>query len=262
MNAFRPVIASFVVLVAGCTSTSEPGTPLMSSSSSHQARIPPAAPPRVLFVVSTHREMAGEATGTYLPELAHAHEVFTEAGYDVDYVSVTGGRVPLYGGEEDPSSQAFLKDEVAVAEVHQSHRPAEIDARRYDAIFYVGGHGTMWDFPDQPSVAALAQRIYADGGVVAAVCHGPAGLIGLVSDDGQPMVAGRRVAAFTNAEERAVGHDDHVPFLLETKLRELGAEIVATEVWTENVQVAGRLITGQNPASARGVAAATVRALR
>lgn len=221
----------------------------------------PAAP-RVLFVLSTHDTMAGEPTGAYLPELAHGFYVFEEAGIAVDFVSPNGGRVPLYAGDDDERSQAFMQREELVARLHQSMTPAQVDPTAYAAIYFVGGHGTMWDFPNQPALASLGETIYAEGGVVSAVCHGPAGLIGLRNENGEPLVRGRRVAAFTDDEERAAGHEEHVPFLLQTRLEELGATVVTAPIWQPNVQADGRLVTGQNPASAEGVAEAVVELLR
>lgn len=180
----------------------------------------------------------------------------------VDFVSPTGGPVPLYAGDDDERSQAFMQREELVARLHQSMTPDQVDPAAYAAIYFVGGHGTMWDFPDQPAIAGLGEAIYAQGGVVSAVCHGPAGLIGLRDENGEPLVRGRRVAAFTDDEERAVGHQDHVPFLLQSRLEELGATVVVAPIWQPNVQTDGRLITGQNPASAEPVAEAVVGLLR
>jgi putative intracellular protease/amidase len=137
--------------------------------------------------------------------------------------------------------------------------PEAVDPLSYDVIFYVGGHGSMWDFADNEKLASVAASIYDTGGVVAAVCHGPAGLVNIVLSDGSHLVAGKRVAAFTDAEEAAVGLADVVPFLLASTLVERGALHEAAPNFEANVVTDGRLVTGQNPASANGVAHEIVR---
>jgi putative intracellular protease/amidase len=161
-------------------------------------------------------------------------------------------------------------DDAAVAEFladvgdRLSHTPAvhDVDAADYQAVYLVGGHGTMWDFPESKELASLIARIYEEGGVVAAVCHGPAGLINVRIADGTHLVDGRRVSCFTNEEESAVGLTDVVPFALESKLAEQGARITKTDNFAEQAVADQRLITGQNPASAASVAALAVEELR
>ncbi|MFK8003065.1 MAG: type 1 glutamine amidotransferase domain-containing protein [Polyangiales bacterium] len=247
--------------LAACSSHSSIATENAPSTETVAGEETQGAAPRVLFVLSTHDTMAGEPTGAFLPELAHGFLVFEEAGWAVDFVSPNGGRIPLYAGDDDERSQAFMQREELVARLHRSMTPADVDASAYAAIYFVGGHGTMWDFPNQPALASLGEAIYAQGGIVSAVCHGPAGLIGLRDDNGEPLIRGRRVAAFTDDEERAVGHEEHVPFLLQSRLEELGATVVTQPIWQPNVQTDGRLVTGQNPASAEGVAQAVVELL-
>nr|MCU0627414.1 type 1 glutamine amidotransferase domain-containing protein [Gemmatimonadaceae bacterium] len=137
----------------------------------------------------------------------------------------------------------------------------DIDPREHDAVLFVGGHGTMWDFANDEAIATIIREIDAQGGIVAAVCHGPAALVQATRADGTPLVAGRRIATFTDAEERAVGLHETVPFLLESTLAARGAQVTAAAPWQANVVVDGRLITGQNPASARGVGEAMAAVL-
>ncbi len=118
---------------------------------------------------------------------------------------------------------------------------------------YVGGHGTMWDFPDSPAVLAITREIYEQGQIVAAVCHGPAALVNVTLSDGSYLVADKKVAAFTNTEEVDIGMENMIPFLLESKLKERGALQKVLGNWTSNIVVDGNLITGQNPQSATGV---------
>jgi putative intracellular protease/amidase len=220
---------------------------------------------KILIVLTSHGQLGttGRATGFYLPEAAHPYHIFTQAGYAVDFVSPQGGEPPIDGVDRsDPLQAAFLDDPAAMAKVRTTLRPDAVDPSAYVAIFYAGGHGVMWDFPNNERLAQLARTIYTADGVVAAVCHGPAGLVNITLEDGQYLVAGKTVATFTNAEEDAVGLTTVVPFLLESALQERGATISKAPNFQAHIAVSERLITGQNPASAIGVAEAVVRVLR
>lgn len=224
-----------------------------------------SSPRRALIVLTSHAELGdtGRATGYYLPEVAHPWRVFTEAGMPVDLVSVRGGEPPVDGVDlSDPAQQAFLDDPVVATALANTPKPDEIDAADYAVVFYAGGHGTMWDFPGNRELAELARQVYENGGVVAAVCHGPAGLVDVTLSDGSYLVAGKRVAAFTDDEEAAVGLADVVPFLLASRLVERGAEHVPAPNFRAQVVTDGRLVTGQNPASATPTAEAVVSVLR
>ena len=161
----------------------------------------------------------------------------------------------------DPANAAFLDDSAAMAKVQNTIRLADVDASTYAAVYIVGGHGTMWDLPDNAALSAIAAHIYDAGGVVGAVCHGVAGLVNTRLANGELLVAGKTVSAFTNAEEAAVGLTNDVPFLLETALRARGAVINTAANFAPIVSVDTRLVTGQNPASARGVGEAIAAAL-
>ncbi len=218
-----------------------------------------------LIVLTSHRTLGdtGRETGFYVGEAAHPWKVFTDAGLSVDLVSVAGGVPPQDGRDpDDPVQQEFLADERVAAQLADTRTPADVDPADYDVIFYAGGHGTMWDFPDDTRLATLARDVYEAGGVVAAVCHGPAGLVDVTLSDGTHLVEGRRVSAFTNEEEAAVGLTDVVPFLLQTRLEERGAKHSGAPNFAAHVVRDGRLVTGQNPASAAGVAEAALEALR
>ena len=211
---------------------------------------------RVLFVLTSHDTLGttGKETGFYLSEATHPYEAFEEAGIDVDFVSPKGGKAPMIGIDRaDLVNASFLDDPAKVAKVGQTLAPAEVEVSRYSAILYVGGHGTMWDFPHNQELAAVAAQIYENGGVVGAVCHGPAGLIPIRLKSGEPLVAGKTVAGFTNTEEAAVGLTDVVPFLLADKLTALGATHTQADNFQPHVEVSERLVTGQNPASAKAV---------
>lgn len=212
---------------------------------------------KVLIVLTSHDKLGntGKETGFYLPEVSHPVAVFDRAGLTVEYVSPKGGKAPMIGVDlNDPLNVAFLNDSSKMAQVENTLHPNEINPSKYDAIFYAGGHGTMWDFPDQVELAQIAAKIYEQGGIVGAVCHGPAGLVNIQLSDQSYLVAGKVVSAFTNEEETAVGLTEVVPFLLESKLIERGATLEKAPNFQAKVVVCDRLVTGQNPASAAGVA--------
>lgn len=212
---------------------------------------------KVLFAVTSHSELGdtGRATGFYAPEVAHPAAVFQEAGYGIDFVSVAGGQPPVDGVKpDDEVTQRFLADAAVKAQLASTKTATELTAADYDVIYFAGGHGTMWDFPDAKPLADLAAQIYDQGGVVAAVCHGPAGLLGITTADGSPLVSGKRVSSFTNEEETSVGLADTVPFLLESALIERGGRHEKGAPFAEFGVTDNRLITGQNPASAAHVA--------
>lgn len=217
----------------------------------------------ILFVLTSHDDLGGiRKTGFYVPEAAHPWHVFRQHGYEMDFVSPKGGQPPMDGVNlEDPVQKAFLENPDVKAKLENSLKPDQVDASRYGAILYVGGHGTMWDFADNAELQRITASVYGRGGVVSAVCHGPAGLVNVKLQDGTYLVAGQTVAAFTDEEERAVKLQDTVPFLLESTLRRRGAKVVTAPNFQANVQVSGRLVTGQNPASAQGVAETVVSVL-
>jgi putative intracellular protease/amidase len=214
---------------------------------------------KILIALTSHDVLGstGKRTGAYLSELTHAHAVFVAAGLAVDFVSVRGGSVPLDGVDRrDPVNAAFLDDPTLIAALETTKKPSDIHPQDFDAIYYAGGHGTMWDFPTDAELARKAAAIYERGGVVGAVCHGPSGLIPIVLSSGDPLVKGKDVAAFTNDEEAAAGLTGVVPFLLADALVARGARHHPASNWARNVVVSERLVTGQNPASAKGVAEA------
>jgi putative intracellular protease/amidase len=220
---------------------------------------------KVLIVLTSHDTLGntGKETGFYLPEVTHPLDAFTRAGLTVDFVSPQGGKAPMVGIDlDDPLNKGFLEDSEQVFRVENTLNPAQIDPAEYGAIFYAGGHGTMWDFADNDRLAEIAAAIYEAGGIVGAVCHGPAGLVNIKLSDGQYLVANKTVAAFTNEEEAAVGLTEIVPFLLESKLIERGANFTKVPNFQVCVVASERLVTGQNPASAAGVGERMVELLQ
>ncbi|MDF9295895.1 MULTISPECIES: type 1 glutamine amidotransferase domain-containing protein [Geobacillus] len=214
---------------------------------------------RVLMVVTNHTTITDDhKTGLWLEEFAVPYLVFKEKGYDVKVASIQGGEVPLDPrsiNEKDPSwaeAEAVLKN---------TTRLSKDDAHGFDAIFLPGGHGTMFDFPDNETLQYVLQQFAEDGRIIAAVCHGPSGLVNATYKDGTPIVKGKTVTSFTDEEEREVGLDVHMPFLLESTLRLRGANFVRGEKWTDFSVRDGNLITGQNPQSSRSTAEKVVAAL-
>ncbi|MFC4857007.1 type 1 glutamine amidotransferase domain-containing protein [Actinophytocola glycyrrhizae] len=222
---------------------------------------------RILLAVSSHDVLGntGDPTGYSVSEAAHPYRVFVDAGHEVEFVSVKGGEPPavVFDGEEnDPEVQAFLVDETIQAKLRATRPASRVRSDDYAAIFYAGGHGAMWDFPTSPDFARIAIGIYERGGVVSAVCHGPAALVDLRLADGSYLVAGKRVSSFTNEEEHSLGLVDVMPFLLEDRLRERGALHAKSDNFVAHTSNDNRVITGQNPASAALVAELVVRELK
>jgi len=210
----------------------------------------------VLFVLTSHgaKGETGEPTGFYLGEVTHPLAVLEAAGIPVEFASIEGGEPPVDGLDLDDAVNArFWNDDAFRSAIRTTQRLADVKPERYAAIFFAGGHGAMWDFPKSPAVNSVTRSIYEAGGVVAAVCHGPAALVNVTLSNGTHLVAGKNVAAFTDDEERAVELDKEVPFLLATTLVARGAHHHPAPDWTAKVVVDGRLITGQNPQSAAGV---------
>lgn len=220
---------------------------------------------KILFALTSHdrKGNTGQPTGFYLPEAAHPWAVLQADGFEIDFISPKGGRPPMDGADSaDAVSRRFLDTQEVMLKIGNTSTPAQVRSSDYSAILFVGGHGTMWDFPDDQSLAHVAASIYEAGGVVGAVCHGPAAFVNLKLSDGRYLVNDKRVAAFTDDEERAVNLHGVVPFLLATTLQQRGAIHVAAPNWQANVVVDERLVTGQNPASAEGVGREMARLLK
>ena len=225
---------------------------------------------KVLIAVTSHGSLGetGRETGYYLPEVSHPFFALLQQGLTIDQIDIVspkGGRAPMDPNSyklDDPLNRQFVERPELFTKVENTLHPSEIVASDYRAILFAGGHGTMWDFPEAADLLAIARAIYEQqNGVVAAVCHGPAALVNLRLSNGEYLVQGRRVAAFTNEEEAAVGLANVVPFLLESLLIERGAQHQKAPLWQQNVVVDERLITGQNPASAAGVGQALAQFL-
>ena len=219
----------------------------------------------ILIVLTSHgvKGETGEPTGFYLGEVTHPLAVFEAAGLKVEFASVQGGEPPVDGLDlKDPVNARYWNDETFRSAIRSTASVDSIDPARYSAVLYAGGHGTVWDFPDSAGVQRIGREIYEAGGVVGAVCHGPAALVNLMLSNGRYLVDGKQIAAFTDDEERAVKLEKVVPFLLASTLQQRGAIHRAAGDWQVQVVTDGRLVTGQNPQSAHGVGEAIVAALR
>jgi len=221
---------------------------------------------RILIVLTSHSDLGntGQKTGFWLPELTHPYYEFSTAGYTVDVASTKGGMAPLDAKafqEPDEYHNKFLNDAELMAKVIRSISLSEVNPDDYKAILFAGGSGPMWDFPNNKDINRISSAIYERNGIVSAVCHGNAALINIKLSDGKYLIANKRMSAFTNEEELSLGTTKVVPFLLQDKLKERGAIHVYGKPWEENVVVEGRLITGQNPASAKKVARRIVEIL-
>jgi len=221
---------------------------------------------KILLVVTNHGQLGdtGKPTGYWLAEVSHAWTRFVDAGYQVDFASPKGETAPADPRSftlDDPENARLWSKREHINALAQTIPAAKVNPGDYKAVYFAGGHGTMWDFPDNADLQKITREIYEKGGVVSAVCHGPAALVNAKTADGKYLVDGKHVAAFTNGEEKAGGLEKVVPFLLEDKLNERGATVETAPNYEKKVVTDGRLITGQNPASAAGVAEEVIKAL-
>lgn len=226
----------------------------------------------ILAVVTTagNFETVGFRTGLWLGELVEFYDVADNAGYKVDIASPDGGRVPIdpeslmltqIGDSVGVKSSVLKKyeDKAFMQRLDETMKVSDVDVAAYDAIFLAGGHGTMYDFVGNAALSNVIGRFYEDGKVVAAVCHGPCGLLDVTLSTGQHLLEGRKVTGFSWNEEIAAKRADAVPFNLEEELQKRGAEYSKALIpFKTHVVEDERLITGQNPISSRGVGKAVV----
>lgn len=224
---------------------------------------------RILMIVTSHARLgdSGKPTGIWAEELAVPYYTLRDAGVQVEIASPAGGAAPLDPaslkpvGQNPPVIERFLADESAQRALAHTRVAADVDMAGFDALFFPGGHGTMWDLPHDAGVTRAAEQAFAAGKPIASVCHGAAGLVSARRADGRSIVEGLRVNSFTDAEEAEVGLTQVVPFALEQRLRELGARFEGAPNWQPFAVRDGLLITGQNPQSSALVAQQLLRAL-
>jgi putative intracellular protease/amidase len=224
---------------------------------------------KILIVLTSHDQLGdtGKKTGFWLEEFAAPYYVLKDAGAAITVASPKGGLPPLDPKSEMPEFQTeltkrFRTDTGAQAELANTKKLADVSADDFDAVFYPGGHGPMWDMPDNATSIALIEAFVKADKPIGGVCHAPVALVNVRGKDGEYLVKGKRVTGFTNAEEEAVGLTAVVPFLLEDRLKERGGIYSKTANWVPYVQVDGRLVTGQNPASSEPAAEELLKLLR
>jgi putative intracellular protease/amidase len=220
---------------------------------------------KILMVLTSHDQLGntGRKTGFWLEEFAAPYFVFRDAGVDLTLASPKGGQPPVDPKSDLPENQTpamtrFKQNAKAQKDLASTVKLADMKAEDYDTIFYVGGHGPMWDLAESPVSIALIESFYNSGKPVALVCHSP-GVLHRVTYNGAPIVKGKRVTGFTNEEEEEVHLTNVVPFLVEDELKRLGANFEKLPNWQPHSIVDGRLITGQNPASSTSAAQALLK---
>jgi len=223
---------------------------------------------KVLIVLTSHDTLGdtGEKTGFWLEELAAPYYEFVRAGADITLASPQGGQPPLDPKSNEPDAQTddtrrFESDAEATAALSSTVRLDSVDPTAFDAVFYAGGHGPLWDLAEDPTSKSLIEGALAADKPVALVCHAPGVLRHVTTPSGAPLVEGKDVTGFTNSEEAGVGLTDVVPFLVEDMLKEKGGRYTQGDDWGPHVVRDGLLITGQNPASSAPAAAALVELL-
>ena len=224
---------------------------------------------KVLIVLTSHNKLGdtGHDTGFWLEEFATPYYIFKDANVDLTLASPEGGQPPLDPKSDAPdfqteSTERFKGDSDAQAALANTLKLSDVSPEDFDAVFYPGGHGPLWDLAEDKNSIALIEDMYASGKPVAAVCHAPAVLRHTRASDGSPLIQGKSVTGFSNSEEEAVQLSSVVPFLLEDELSAKGAKYSKLDDWQDYAITDGNLITGQNPASSGSVAKAVLQALK
>ncbi|MEM8844038.1 MAG: type 1 glutamine amidotransferase domain-containing protein [Pseudomonadota bacterium] len=223
----------------------------------------------VLIVLTSHDQLgdSGEKTGFWLEEFTTPYYTFLDAGISITLASPMGGLPPidprsLASNSQTESTKRFLADDKARDQLANTNKLSAVSADNFDAIFYPGGHGPLWDLVTDKNSIDLIESFWSQGKPVSAVCHAPAVLLHARNQDGQLIIKDKNVTGFTNSEEDAVGLTDSVPLLLETELSHSGASFSSTNDFEAHIVTDGNLITGQNPASSAGVANALIELLK
>ena len=223
---------------------------------------------KVLMVLTSHDRLGntGQKTGFWLEEFVTPYYILKDAGLDVTLASPKGGQPPLDPKSDDPGSETqamrrFKGDNEVQAALANTIPLSDISPDEYDAVFYPGGHGPLWDLSEDRDSIGLIETMYAAGKPVGAVCHGPAAFRQAKAPDGSPLVQGKSVTGFSNSEEAAAGLTDVVPFLVEEMLKQNGGDYSKAADWQPHAVTAGNLITGQNPASSEPTAKAMLAQL-
>jgi putative intracellular protease/amidase len=258
---FKTFISSALIWIGGA---------FMTFSNAEQAPFTSVAKDRQILVIMTNHARYPSRTGTtglWLTELTHFTDVVETAGYTTVFASPNGGAVPLDERSlgwlyMDKAAREHLQSPAFRARLQNTIPIADVDPSRFSVIYFTGGHGVMWDFPDNPDLRRVAETIYNQGGIVSAVCHGVAGLLDLKDEQGRLIIKGKNITGFSNREELFSGMKSQVPFFLEDRLTSQGARY--HKGWLPFTSFAitdGRLVTGQNPQSPKAVAEAVMAVL-
>ncbi|MCA0985406.1 type 1 glutamine amidotransferase domain-containing protein [Halobacillus yeomjeoni] len=215
----------------------------------------------ILMVVTNTENMDDQQkTGLWLSEFVEPSTEFQEAGFKVEAASLKGGRIPI-----DPNSYSNELPEVwdgVMEPIADTRRLSDINPDDFDAIFFSGGHGTMFDFPKNQTIEEVLRHFVLEGKIIGSVCHGPAAFVGVTDHNGQSIVQGVKLTGFTNEEEKSTGLDSLMPFMLEDQLNEEGANFEAGEAGADHVEVDRNFVTGQNPQSSLSTAQALIKELK
>ncbi len=224
---------------------------------------------KVLIVLTSHSELGitGEKTGFWIEEFATPYYVLADAGADITIASPKGGQPPVdpkseLADAQTPSTKRFYEDSTLIDKVAYSLKLSDMKQDDYDAVFYPGGHGPLWDLANDKDSIKLIEDFYNHQKPIAFVCHAPAALVNVKAENGEPLIKGKELTSFSNTEEEAVKLTKVVPFLLEDELKKNGAIYTKGNDWTSHVKQDGLLITGQNPASSEAVAKLLLEALK
>jgi len=204
-----------------------------------------------------------KATGAWLGEVVHFVDVLERAGYEIDYVSPRGGKSPIDPASlemADDTDKEYYNNPDFRNKLDNTLSPERVNPGDYQIVYFAGGHGTVWDFPENDRLQEISRQVYEKGGVVSAVCHGPTGLLNIKLSNGEYLIRDKEVTGFSNEEEKLVEADKHVPYLLEDELKKRQAKYSRSkEPFTSHAVVSERLVTGQNPQSTRAVAESVLK---
>jgi putative intracellular protease/amidase len=224
---------------------------------------------KILFVLTSHSDLgdSGKKTGFWIEEFTTPYYVLADAGVEITIASPKGGQPPAdpkseLADAQSDSTQRFYKDNVVIDKVAHSFKLQAIKQDDYDAVFYPGGHGPLWDLANDKTSIKLIEEFYNHQKPIAFVCHAPAALVNVKAENGESLVKGKNVTGFSNTEEESAKLTNVVPFLLEDELKKNGAHYSKGNDWTSFVKQDGLLITGQNPASSKGVAELLLKTLK
>lgn len=260
-KGFIKLLALSTLLIAVACQTTPKGNDM--SLESYKSK-------KILVIVTNHSKYPTrtDTTGLRVTELTHFYDVMNESGFQMDFASPEGGKTPLDERSQgwmylDKSAKEHIADAAFMDKLNKTIPASKVNPSDYFAIYFTGGHGTMWDFKGNPDSKKAAEGIYNDGGYVASVCHGAVGLLNLTTPDGKPLIAGKRMTGFSNTEESLAGLKKEVPFFLQDELEKLGANYQkALLPFTSYAVADGRLVTGQNPSSGRAVTEALLKAMK